>query len=203
MAQKLLVADDSATIRKAVEIAFANEDIDIVTVGTGAEVLPKLVGEQAHVALIDVGLPDTDGYAICQMIKADASASGTPVILMASKQVPYDTAKGDAAGADANIPKPFETQALIDKVLELSGNDAHAATAMPASFAAGGTIAPAAAAAPAAIPTAAPASLPPVPAAAVPPPASLPPVPAAAVPPPASLAPVPAAAVPPAPPSAP
>ena len=114
----LLAIDDSKTMRKVLEITFAGEDYRTVLSESASDALAKLRSERPAVVLLDAILGDTNGYDLCQRIKAEAPQVG--VIILSSKQHPYDRARGTAAGADDFIDKPFDTQALIDKTAGLA-----------------------------------------------------------------------------------
>ena len=113
----LLAIDDSKTMRKVLEITFAGEDYRTVLSESASDALAKLRSERPAVVLLDAILGDTNGYDLCQRIKAEAPQVG--VIILSSKQHPYDRAKGATVGADDFIDKPFDTQALIDKTSAL------------------------------------------------------------------------------------
>lgn len=117
MPTTLLAVDDSVTMRKALEMTFAGEDFRVVTADSSGAALAMLRSERPAIALVDVTLDGTNGYGLCAKIKADSA--DTAVILLASKQLPYDAAKGSSARADDFIEKPFDTQMLIDKVRRL------------------------------------------------------------------------------------
>jgi len=137
----LLAIDDSKTMRKVLEITFAGENYRTVLSNTASDGLVKLRSEHPTIVLLDAILGDSNGYEICQRIKDEAPSVG--VIILSSKQHPYDRTRGSAAGADDFIDKPFDTQALIDKVAALVhrlGEQAArpaAAAAVPAPAAAG------------------------------------------------------------------
>ena len=113
----LLAIDDSKTMRKVLEITFAGENYRTVLSGGASDALAKLRSERPAVVLLDAILGDSNGYEICQRIKAEAPGVG--VIILSSKQHPYDRNRGTSVGADDFIDKPFDTQALIDKVAGL------------------------------------------------------------------------------------
>lgn len=114
----LLAVDDSNTMRKVLEITFAGEDDLEVVLATGAnDALGRLNEHRPSLALIDVTLPDTDGYALCELVKRQAP--DTRVLLLSSKQNPYDPSRGSSCGADDHVDKPFDTQALLDRVRTL------------------------------------------------------------------------------------
>ena len=114
MTTTLLAIDDSKTMRRVLEITFAGEDYRTVLAESSAEALAKLKSDNPAVALVDAHLGDESGYDLCQKIKREAP--GVSVLILSSKQQPYDRARGASAGADDYMDKPFDTQQLIDKV---------------------------------------------------------------------------------------
>jgi CheY-like chemotaxis protein len=121
MRKNLLVADDSLTIRKAVGMVFAAEDFAVTTVDNGADALHRARELRPDVILLDCAMPGKSGYEVCQALKSDPSTSHIPVVLLAGTFEPFDEARARAAKADANINKPFESGALIEKVKTLAG----------------------------------------------------------------------------------
>ena len=116
MAKTLLVADDSATMRRAVEMTFAAEDVQLVTAPSGEAALQKAREVRPDVVLADAVMGAMSGYELCRAIKADPGLRAIPVIVMASQHAPYDEALGRDVGADDHCLKPFDSQAIIDKV---------------------------------------------------------------------------------------
>lgn len=151
MSTTLLAVDDSKTMRKVLEITFASEDYRTLLAATADEALQLVRTEGPKVAVVDAGLGSVSGYDLCQQIKAQAP--GTAVLVLSSKQQPYDRGRGSAAGADDFMDKPFDTQQLLDKVKALAKNAEARAAAAPPPVA----VAPAPVAAPAAPVAAAPA----------------------------------------------
>ena len=148
MTTTLLAVDDSKTMRKVLEITFAGEDYRTVLAPNSADALEKVKAENPKIALVDARLGAENGYDLCQSIKG--AAPGVAVIILSSKQQPYDRARGTSAGADDFMDKPFDTQQMIDKVATVLRKAAEApAAARPAP-----AVAPAPAAPPA--PAAAP-----------------------------------------------
>lgn len=131
MTTTLLAVDDSKTMRKVLEITFAGEDFRTVLCDSADEALSKL-GENPQIALVDAGLDNAAGYELCQKIKA--ASPNIAVVMLSSKQQPYDRAKGSAVGADDFVDKPFDTQQLIEKVTTIARRAASAPvmSAMPA-----------------------------------------------------------------------
>jgi len=119
----LLAVDDSKTMRKVLEITFAGEDFRTVLCESADEALGKL-GENPQVALVDAGLDNAAGYELCQKIKA--ASPNIAVVMLSSKQQPYDRARGSAVGADDFVDKPFDTQQLLEKVTTIARRAASA-----------------------------------------------------------------------------
>lgn len=130
MSTTLLAVDDSKTMRKVLEITFASEDYRTLLAANADEAMQLVRAEGPKVAVVDAGLGGVSGYELCQQIKAQAP--GTAVLVLSSKQQPYDRGRGSAAGADDFMDKPFDTQQLLDKVKALAKNaDARVAAAPP------------------------------------------------------------------------
>lgn len=115
MAFQLLVADDSATMRKAVEYTFAGQDYAITAVADAASAVRVVQQNHPDLAIIDVHMPDADGYSVCAQLKNDANTAHIPVILLGT--INQDKAK--KSGANGHVHKPFTTQALIAEVRRL------------------------------------------------------------------------------------
>jgi CheY-like chemotaxis protein len=114
MRRTLLIADDSVTIRKVVEITFADSDLRVETAGSGQEALDKIARLRPDVVLADVVMPEPAGYEICRVVKA--SAHPVPVVLLAGTFEPFDAGRAAACGADAHLVKPFDTKTLVEEV---------------------------------------------------------------------------------------
>ena len=137
MPTTLLAIDDSVTMRKVLEMTFAGEDFRVVSAESADAAFTKLRSERPSIVLCDVTLDGPGGYAICAKIKAENPT--VAVLLLASKQQPYDANKGQSARVDDFIEKPFDTQQLIDKVKRLATRPVEAgrpaaATAAPISI---------------------------------------------------------------------
>ncbi|HEU4406083.1 MAG TPA: response regulator [Polyangiaceae bacterium] len=117
MTTTLLAVDDSVTMRKVLEITFAGEDYRLLSAESADAALKRASSDRPAVVLVDANLPDQDGYAVCKALKGDNPALG--VVLLSSKQGPYDPTRGSSAGVDDFIDKPFDTQQLIEKVRKL------------------------------------------------------------------------------------
>ena len=128
MPKKLLLADDSITIQKVVGITFAQEDFDITYVDNGVDAIKKAEEIQPDVILADIVMPQKTGYDVCESVKNNPSLKHIPVLLLAGTFETFDVNRGKMVGADDYIIKPFESQALIDKVNSLLTGGAAAPT---------------------------------------------------------------------------
>ncbi|NNL85826.1 MAG: response regulator, partial [Myxococcales bacterium] len=116
MPKTLLLADDSVTIQKVVGISFANEDVILLTVDNGDDAIHKAREVRPDLVLADVVMPGKNGYEVCATIKADPDLGSTPVMLLTGTFEAFDDARAQEVGADGHITKPFEAQALVDRV---------------------------------------------------------------------------------------
>lgn len=119
MANKLLLADDSQTIQKVVEIVLNPEGFEIIAFNNGEDVLKALESVMPDVILADIEMPKLNGYQLCEKIKGNASTLHIPVILLAGAFEPFDEDYAKSVGADDFILKPFESHELISKVKSL------------------------------------------------------------------------------------
>jgi CheY-like chemotaxis protein len=118
-AHKLLLADDSATIRRVVELTFAGEDVDVVSVGDGEEAIARIPTERPHVILADIAMPKRSGYDVAAFVKGHPDLKHIPVLLLAGAFEPVDEARAEEVGCDGVLVKPFEPQQVIARVREL------------------------------------------------------------------------------------
>src|SRR5512134_1592763 len=163
MPKNLLLADDSITIQKVVGITFANEDVKVTAVDNGEDAIARARELKPDVILADVVMPRKNGYEVCEAVKSDPALRHIPVLLLAGTFEAFDEARARQAKADGHIAKPFESQALINRVKEIVEGKAPAAgEARPAAGApAARPAAPAVPAPPAAARPAAPGAMPP------------------------------------------
>jgi CheY-like chemotaxis protein len=131
MAKKILLADDSITIQKVVELTFSDGDYEIVAVNNGAKAIQKLQEMRPDIILSDIIMPEKNGYEVCEFVKSHPDFKTIPVILLTGTFEPFDPDRAERAGCDAVVTKPFESQSLIHKVDELIGQSAGAATPAP------------------------------------------------------------------------
>ncbi len=124
MGAKLLLADDSVTIQKVVELTLADEDYDISMVSDGATALKLAEELRPDMILADIVMPEMSGYELCEQIRKSPILGTVPVLLLASTFENYDTERGTQVGANGHIVKPFESEELIQKIRQTLDPDA-------------------------------------------------------------------------------
>jgi CheY-like chemotaxis protein len=117
MPRTILLADDSVTIQKVVELTFMEEDYEVVAVGSGDEAIERLNEVSPDLVVADVHMPGVSGFEVCREVKQ--RRPGIPVLLLVGTFEPFDPAEGEAAGADRHLKKPFDSQELLQTVQEL------------------------------------------------------------------------------------
>lgn len=119
MPKKILLADDSVTIQKVVELTFVEEDYEVSCVSNGRAAVDKIKEDRPDILLCDVIMPEMNGYEVASFVKGDPAYSSIPVILLTGTFEPFDEDKARATGAETYITKPFDSKMLVDKVEEL------------------------------------------------------------------------------------
>ena len=119
MPHTLLLADDSVTTQRVIEITFAGEDIAVIVAGDGNDALARVESERPDIVLADIGLPGRNGYELAAYIKGQSQLAHIPVVLLADALDPLDEERARAAGCDGVFVKPFEPQMVIDRVKAL------------------------------------------------------------------------------------
>jgi CheY-like chemotaxis protein len=119
VSKKLLLADDSVTIQKVIELTFADEDIEVIAVSNGSQAISVAPVERPDIVLADVGMPERDGYEVAAFIKRTPGLSHIPVLLLTGAFEPIDEGRAKAAGCDGVLVKPFEPQMVINRVKDL------------------------------------------------------------------------------------
>jgi CheY-like chemotaxis protein len=140
MAKRILLADDSITIQKVVELTFSDGDYEVTAVNNGNKAIQKLSEMRPDIILSDIIMPEKNGYEVCEYVKSHPEFRTIPVILLTGTFEPFDPDRADKAGCDAVVTKPFESQSLIHKVEELiehAKTQAPTAPAAPSPFAGG------------------------------------------------------------------
>lgn len=138
MGTRVLLADDSITIQKLVEMAFADTDFELVCVSDGQQAIEKLAEFKPQIVLADAIMPVRDGYQVCEYLRHQPGYRDIPVVLLTGRFQPYDEARSKAVGITERIVKPFVQDQLVSLVrqlvpeqgqdtLELEGEDGAAA----------------------------------------------------------------------------
>ena len=119
MGKKILLADDSITIQKVIELTFSDEDFEVVTVGNGRLAIERVQEVRPDIVLCDIIMPEKDGYEVCDFVKKNPALSHIPVLLLTGAFEPFDQERAARVGCDGFLAKPFEPQTLIAKVKDL------------------------------------------------------------------------------------
>jgi CheY-like chemotaxis protein len=123
----LLLADDSVTIQRVIELTFADEDVRVIAVSTGDEAIATLNRTPPDIVLADVGMPGPSGYDIARHVKDTPALAHIPVVLLTGAFEPIDQSKAAEVGCDGVLAKPFEPQLVIGRVRELLARPKQAA----------------------------------------------------------------------------
>jgi len=113
---KVMVIDDSNTIRKSAEIFLAQSGCQVVLAEDGFDALAKIADHQPDVVFCDILMPRLDGYQTCSLIKKNPRFAATPVIMLSSKDGLFDRARGRMVGSDEYLTKPFTKDSLLQTV---------------------------------------------------------------------------------------
>lgn len=122
MAQKLLLADDSVTVQRVIELTFADEGMEVVAVGNGRQAVERLDHDAPDIVLADVSMPELDGYEVAAHVKRTPGLSHIPVVLLTGAFEQVDEARARAVGCDGVLAKPFEPHMVIALVRQLLGH---------------------------------------------------------------------------------
>lgn len=113
---KVMVIDDSNTIRRSAEIFLLQAGCSVILAEDGFDALAKIADHQPDVVLVDIMMPRLDGYQTCALIKKNARFAATPVVMLSSKDGLFDRARGRMVGSDEYLTKPFTRENLIGVV---------------------------------------------------------------------------------------
>jgi two-component system chemotaxis response regulator CheY len=119
MAKKILIVDDSASLRQVVAIALKGAGYEVTEACDGADALTKLDGTKFHLIISDVNMPNMDGIAFLKQVKNHKDYKFTPVIMLTTESQEEKKAEGKAAGAKAWVVKPFQPAQMLDAVAKL------------------------------------------------------------------------------------
>lgn len=115
---KVMVIDDSKTIRRTAETLLKKEGCEVVTATDGFEALAKIADEKPDIIFVDIMMPRLDGYQTCALIKNNQVFKGTPVVMLSSKDGLFDRARGRIVGSDQYLTKPFTRDELLGAIRE-------------------------------------------------------------------------------------
>ncbi len=118
---KVMVIDDSNTIRRSAEIFLMQSGCEVILAEDGFDALAKIADHQPDVIFVDVMMPRLDGYQTCALIKKNPRYRGTPVIMLSSKDGLFDRARGRLVGSDEYLTKPFTKETLLTAVRQHQG----------------------------------------------------------------------------------
>lgn len=119
MAKKILIVDDSSSVRTVARMALREKGYEVLEAANGQEALAKLDGERCNLVISDVNMPVMDGITLLKEIKRHPNYKFTPVIMLTTEAGEDKKQEGRAAGAKAWITKPFQPQSLVDAVAKL------------------------------------------------------------------------------------
>lgn len=115
---KVMVIDDSKTIRRTAETLLKKAGCTVVTATDGFDALAKIADTKPDIIFIDIMMPRLDGYQACALIKNNSNFKSTPVIMLSSKDGLFDKAKGRIVGSDEYLTKPFSKEELLGAIKE-------------------------------------------------------------------------------------
>lgn len=121
--RKVMVIDDSNTIRRSAEIFLAQAGCQVILAQDGFEALSKINDHQPAIIFCDILMPRLDGYQTCALIKRSPRFSGTPVVMLSSKDGLFDRARGRMVGSSEYLTKPFTKDSLLYAVRQLSSQE--------------------------------------------------------------------------------
>ena len=121
---KVLVIDDSNTIRRSAELFLRQAGYDVILAEDGFDALAKISDYRPQVIFVDIMMPRLDGYQTCALIKQNPNLKATPVIMLSSKDGVFDRARGRLAGSDRYLTKPFTKEGLLEAISQHVKTDA-------------------------------------------------------------------------------
>ncbi|MCG6868774.1 MAG: twitching motility response regulator PilG [Gammaproteobacteria bacterium] len=115
---KVMIIDDSKTIRKTAEMLLRKQGCEVITATDGFEALSKIAEHKPDLIFVDIMMPRLDGYQTCALIKNNREFRGTPVIMLSSKDSIFDKARGRIVGSEQYLTKPFSKDDLLSAIRE-------------------------------------------------------------------------------------
>lgn len=120
---KVMVIDDSNTIRRSAEIFLLQAGCQVILAEDGFDALAKIADHRPDLIFVDIMMPRLDGYLTCALIKKNAKFKSTPVVMLSSKDGLFDRARGRMVGSDEYLTKPFTKESLISAVASFAGHE--------------------------------------------------------------------------------
>ncbi len=121
-ANKILISEDSTSIREMLTVLFEEEGYTVISAEDGIEALNKARSERPDLIVLDLMMPRMDGFKVCRMLKFDESYKDIPILMLTARSSANDRLMGEEVGADAYLIKPFEPDELLKEVEELLSN---------------------------------------------------------------------------------
>ena len=118
---KVLVIDDSNTIRRSAEMYLRQAGYEVILAEDGFDALSKIADHQPRLIFVDIMMPRLDGYQTCAIIKRNAKFANTPVVMLSSKDGVFDKARGRMVGSEDYLTKPFTKDQLLQTVQQFGG----------------------------------------------------------------------------------
>jgi len=116
MTVKIMVIDDSSTIRKTEETLLKRAGFEVITAADGFEAMSVVADQHPDIIFIDIMMPRLDGYQTCALIKNNKQFGTTPIVMLSSKDGLFDRARGKLAGSEEHIHKPFTQDDLVNAI---------------------------------------------------------------------------------------
>src|SRR5215475_1999972 len=116
MGKRILLADDSLTIQKVVELTLSGTGYELTCVSDGQKALESIVRSRPDLILADAVMPERNGYEVCEAVKGNRATARIPVVLLSGIFEPFDRERAERIGCDLVVSKPFDAQQLLDQM---------------------------------------------------------------------------------------
>lgn len=126
--KRILIVEDEESLLKLETILLTVKGYDVSGVTSGTAAMQTLSEEHFDLVLLDIMLPDIDGFEVCRKIRADSRTATLPVVMLTARKRPEDQESGNACGANAYLTKPFKSAMIIDVIEKLLGNGTRTAS---------------------------------------------------------------------------
>ncbi|HLB05701.1 MAG TPA: response regulator [Thermodesulfobacteriota bacterium] len=117
--KKVLVVDDDVFIRRMIEIRLKAADVNVIEAENGEEAVEKTISERPDLIIMDIMMPQMDGFQACEAIRSNTKISGTPILMLTARGQQIDLEKAMALGILEYITKPFSPKELAKKVVKI------------------------------------------------------------------------------------